>query len=76
MLTLERLLYFLYIYYIYDLLREITRNHCKKEMREKALCFYCIFSEEADFDEVEKLVRMLLVKDGDNLNIDSVVYII
>ena len=44
-------------------------------MREKVLCFYCIFSEEADFDEMKKLVMMLLVKDGDNLNIESVVMI-
>lgn len=64
MLVPESLLCFLCIYYIYN------RYYFEKEKRRK-----CVFSEGDNFDEVGKLVRMLLVKDGEKLNTGSIVNI-
>lgn len=43
--------------------------------RERKHCFQYVFIEVDDFDEVRKLIRVFLVKNRKNLNIDSVVRI-
>ena len=55
-----------YVFYVFT----TTRYYCEKENRRK-----CGFSEGADFDEVGKLVKMLLVTDAEKVNTGSIVSI-
>lgn len=56
------------------MIREITRNYYLKKKRKRKQ-HIVIIGEDDDFDEFGKVVRLLLVKDGENMIIDSVMRI-
>lgn len=56
------------------MIREITRNYYLKKKRKRKQRIV-IIGEDDGFDEFGKVVRLLLVKDGENMIIDSVMRI-